>query len=382
MGRPIQKKYFGNTNSPAGPGEGVASYGSITAGTGWTSAPTVTVSAPTSPVGVTATVAAHYKALSGGGSIVAAGSGYDWHDVLTINTGTGTKPQFQVSGIKVVNAVVVAGGTGYAVGDTITFSTGNATNVVLTVATISGGGGTGPVATVTITNAGVRNAAKPANPVTADSTNGAGDGLATFTLTWGVQALTAAPTVAGDMTVMSSAASATTVSPAGGTGATVTVTYGLLSVQVLTAGSGYYTAADAAISFSGSTGAAATAVLTSSNQNSILATAYLAAADGGLSAKDADIVKQEASTRYLVTTADGTGQCKLVAAAPGAGEMTLKATDSAGGTYYVTKLTAHRAVIVKGDRTGTQFTTGSTGVSVGWVLDTAVANVSVVIENA
>ena len=91
---------------------------------------------------------------------------------------------------------------------------------------------------------------------------------------------------------------------------------------------------------------------------------------------------QRSSRRYLVKNADGQGICKLVAAAPAAGEMTLKATDSAGGTYYVTKLTAHSALIVKGDRTGTQFTTGTTGVSVGWSFDTATVNVSVIIENA
>ena len=238
MGRPMQKKYFGNTNSPyqggdtGEGGESVASYGSITVGSGWTTVPTVGVSAPTAPNGVTATVQVHYKALSG--SIVAAGSGYEWHDVLTISTGTGTKPQFQVSGIKIASATVVDGGTGYAVGDTITISAGMASNATLTVATITGAGPTGPIATVTITAAGIRNAAKPANPFTGDATSGGGDGLATFTLSWGVQALTATPVVLGDITVISNVASATTVSPAGGTSATVTVSYGLLSVSVLT----------------------------------------------------------------------------------------------------------------------------------------------------
>jgi hypothetical protein len=60
----------------------------------------------------------------------------------------------------------------------------------------------------------------------------------------------------------------------------------------------------------------------------------------------------------------------------------MTAVDSTGGTYYVTKLTAHRALIVKGDRTGTEFTTGSTGISIPWSFDAAVLNYSVRIVNA
>ena len=95
MGRPIQKKYFGNTNSPyqggdtGEGGEGVASYGSITAGTGWTSAPTVTVSPPTAPNGVTATVAAHYKALSA--VVVTSGTGDVTKDYVRGDTLTDRK---------------------------------------------------------------------------------------------------------------------------------------------------------------------------------------------------------------------------------------------------------------------------------------------------
>lgn len=384
MGRPIKKKFFANLNAPyqdqatGGPtgygGEGVASYGTIVVGTGWTTAPTVTVSAPNMSFGgaATATVAAHYKALSG--AVTANGTGYDWHDVLTIGSGTGTKPQFEVSGITVVAATVVGGGTGYAVGDTITFSTGNASNVVVTVATITGPGPTGPVATVSITAPGVRNAAKPANPVTADGTSGTGDGLATFTLTWGVYSLTATPVVAGDMTVFSNASSATSVSPAGGTGATVTVTYGLLSVAVLTAGSGYTTVADAAISFSGATGAAATAVLTSSYDNGLTVAAFVA---GGASGVIGDIMKQEASRRYLVKTAQGQSQCKLVAVDTGSlaeGEMNLIATDSLGSTYYVTKLTARRATLTQQTDGGGGFEFASGDVA-NWTMDAATTGI-------
>ena len=393
MGRPIQKKYFGNTNSPyqggdtGEGGEGVASYGSITAGTGWTSAPTVTVSSPTAPNGVTATVAAHYKALSA--VVVTSGTGdvtkdYVRGDTLTVVGGTrSTAAVFTVASVKVRTAGVQTGGTTtWTTGDTVTFSAaGWATPAVLTITAVAGA-----ITAVAITNAGswTTNGSVPTDPVAPSSATVADGGGyqndATFNLGFGVNTVTV--TTAGDYTVFPSNPVATTTNSANGTGATLTVTWNLLSVAVLTSGSGYYSVSDAAISFSGGTGAAATAVLTTANQNAILVTAYLPAANGGTSALDSDIMIQRATRRYLIKNSEGQGICKLVAATPTAGEMTMKATDSAGGTYYVTKLTAHRAMIVKGDRTGTQFTTGTTGVSVGWSFDTATANVSVIIENA
>lgn len=56
------------------------------------------------------------------------------------------------------SATVAAGGTGYTVGDVLTLDSDDGsvvnTAATFTVATISGGGGTGPVATVTLTTAG------------------------------------------------------------------------------------------------------------------------------------------------------------------------------------------------------------------------------------
>ena len=132
----------------------------------------------------------------------------------------------------------------------------------------------------------------------------------------------------------------------------------------------------------------ATAVLTvdtgapgsaTNQENAIAISAFV---PGGSSAVVGDIVKQTASRAYRVTTAQGTGRCDLVAAAPAAGQMTMTAVDSAGGTYYVTKLTARRALIIKGDRTGTQFTTGATGITIPWSFDAAVLNETVQILNA
>lgn len=110
-----------------------------------------------------------------------------------------------------------------------------------------------------------------------------------------------------------------------------------------------------------------TTTVTSSQQNAINGVAYV---PGGSSAVAYDIIKQEASKRYLVKTAQGTGQCKLVAAAPGAGEMTIVATDTLNSTYYVTKLTARRAVLTQKTNGGSGYEY-ATGAVAGWSLDTA-----------
>lgn len=116
--------------------------------------------------------------------------------------------------MKGVSATVAAGGTGYVVGDTLTFQG----NIIFTVATLSGSA----IATVTLANAGAITGSVPANPRSAESTSGAG------------------------------------------AGATLDITYGVLSIDLLNPGAGYLTAP--AITFSAGA-AAATAVLGPSNAN-------------------------------------------------------------------------------------------------------------------
>jgi hypothetical protein len=94
----------------------------------------------------------------------------------------------------------------------------------------------------------------------------------------------------------------------------------------------------------------------------------------------ADIVAQKGSRRYRVTNSVTTGVCTLVANAAvvvaggprGAGEMTITATESTGGTYFVYKLDSRTATIWQG--TGTQFANLA---QVPWSMNAAVANVSV-----
>lgn len=148
------------------------------------------------------------------------------------------------------------------------------------------------------------------------------------------------------------------------TGNTVT------SVLITTVGSGYTSAP--AVSFTGtgmSVVGSATATLTSIYQNALSVTAFV---PGGSSGVAGDIVKQEASKRYLVRTVQGIGQCRLVAIAGGSlteGQMNLLATDVNGSTYYVTKLTARRATLTTATNNGGfEYATGAVA---GWSLDAA-----------
>jgi hypothetical protein len=299
MGRPLNKKYFGNRNigsastaADNGIGGGFVSSVTITTAGSYVGAsqPTVTFSAPD-------------KAAVGG------------------VTATGTTV------MEVLSAVVTAGGSGYSVNDVLTVTYGGQT-ATFTVATVS----TGAVATVT-------------------------------------------PLARGTFTATTTGAKATTVAPAGGTSATLTITYRVKDITITEQGSGYTDAADAAITFSGGTGAA-TAVLgtdtgvvgTVTNQeNSITMIGYLT----GGSALQVDVLRQISTNRYKVTDGTLTGIVQLQSSlANAAGECSIVATDAAGDTYFVTKLTARRATLTQG--TGSVFTTGQ---SVPWTLDTATSTV-------
>ena len=98
----------------------------------------------------------------------------------------------------------------------------------------------------------------------------------------------------------------------------------------------------------------------------------------GGSALPVDIIKQVSTDRYKVTDGTRTGIVQLQTTLANAeGECSIAATDSDAGTYFVTKVTAHRAIVTRG--TGTQFATGS---SVQWTFGTATENVTIKIPNA
>jgi hypothetical protein len=165
---------------------------------------------------------------------------------------------------------------------------------------------------------------------------------ATFNLGMGVNAVTLA--TAGDMTVIPANAAATTTDSATGTGANLTVAYGVLSVPVATSGSGYTSAADAVLTFNPA-GATATANLLVTGSNVILAHAKVI---GSATVLDADIAKQVSTNDYVMTTTDGTSKVALTTTdTPAPGGAYIVATDANGSTYWVTKLTAHRATLVR-----------------------------------
>ena len=123
----------------------------------------------------------------------------------------------------------------------------------------------------------------------------------------------------------------------------------------------------------------------STNQeNAIVCTAFIPAANGGTQALTGDIVKQTNDKRYKVKTSEGTGICQLVTdgVANAAGEISIKATDSEGKNYLVAKLTSRKVVLVPaalGGQAGTQFASGT---SAKWTFGSAVLNDTVKIENA
>ena len=107
--------------------------------------------------------------------------------------------------------------------------------------------------------------------------------------------------------------------------------------------------------------------LTSNRQDAITIVSFLPKASQ--SRTGGDILKQESSRRYLVQNSDGKGICQLATGVLTAGKMHIIATDFGGATYYVTKLTAHKATVANRTNTSTAYV--STGKTVKWTLGSA-----------
>lgn len=321
---------YGTTTGPDGlgasAGQGVAGKSILsvdfTANRGnFTQAPTITLPAPTVSTGVQATFPALYI------------------NVASVSTG--------------------AGKTGLVVGDTYTYAgTGG---MIATVASVSGSN-----ATFTVTNAG-SGILLSAIPHTGNTTGvtlakASGSGVSTFLadIYWHIS-------TGGGLVTMADIGS-------GYTGAET------MTVSGSGAPSGYV------INFSQES-ESTTPGQTSSAEftvNPFPAFVVTAKTTSGGTAKVGQIIKQRGAKRFYVTTSDGTAICALVqpvapstSVTPTFGQMTLTATDSAGGTYYVYKLSNNRATLVRG--TGTQFASYS---NVAWNFDGAVLNQSVLINNA
>ena len=96
------------------------------------------------------------------------------------------------------------------------------------------------------------------------------------------------------------------------------------------------------------------------------------------------IIKQETSRGYYVQTDDGKERCRLVDSnTPAYKEAFIKATDSNGNTYFVTKLTAHKATLIRWTQHNTDAWLFDDGEQARWTFGSAQSGQfkSVTIEN-
>ena len=328
MGRPLNKKYFGNrnvgVNSPTDDmigGEGIASLNISNAGSFRTAPTAFTLPAPTIANGTTATL----------GTIV--------YNVQSVTTN--------------------AGKTGLVTGDTYTY--GGTGGAVITVGSLSGANA---VFTVTNPGTGVTTLPNGGTTTTITITKASGTGVSTFT---------------------------------------VDMNWQIASAPIATPGSGYRGTETLTITGT-ATLPAATIVLTTdsgapgsltNDENAIIAYAYT-----GGSLVEVDIQKQISSKRYRVnktgevsSTGVEIARLRYDAEADGTAgytagqgvELNIVATDSAGGTYLVRKLTNHtctlspQAITRLSSSAGSQF---AAGIQVPWTFGTPTVNYSVQIENA
>ncbi len=219
----------------------VGAGGAITAlaltsqGTGYTSAPTVSITDSGGPgTGATASATINITAIA----ITAAGSGYAAAPTVTITDSGGTPSGLATATatLNVSAVTVTAAGTGYTTAPSATFSSGSATGTptllvnAITVLTAGSGYTTAPGVTFS------SGSAAAASTLT----------ILTLSLTAGGSGYTSAPAVSFT---------------GGGTGATATDTLWVTSLVIMSPGSGYTSAPTVVFTGGGGSGAAATATI-------------------------------------------------------------------------------------------------------------------------
>ena len=327
MGRPLNKKFFGNRDEGKAGGFGVASVtlGGTNNSTGFTngSSSQITFSAVGIPNGVLAT-----------GKIVTYSVAGALTNASVFTTNAGTKAAANVTAVTVAQKSATGGGTGATflvttTGGAASYTVG--TNVTISV--VSAGSGYTTSSTVTIDGASL-------GGVT--STNDLTFNVTSFVGTTGtISSITITDQGSGYIT-------APTATLSGGTTGTLTTT------SVLTASG------------------VATGSTTGYRDVTIRAYAYLT----GGSRLEVDIIKQVSTRRFKVTDGTRTGICTLKNAnSAAAGDMDIIANDSSSGTYYATKITKNRVTLKQG--TGTVYTDNS---SVPWTFGTATATVAKVLS--
>ena len=324
MGRPINKKYFGGRDAGVTGG-----YNRTIDGTAKMAGTSV------SPSGIIITTPGSYTAglPSVTFPVPLGGEG------LTAARATGTT----LAGVLSATLSGGSGGSGYAVSSTFNVTiagTGNVTPATISVTTNSSG-------VITTVN----------SVVSAGTYSGTSPGT-------------------------------TPVAVVGGTGtsATLVLTMKVTGVTVTNAGDGYGPSQSPLTLTFSSGSAAGTAALAAEVTSGYSGADYpsivcYAITAGSTSRQYSDIIKQENGHSYRVINQDNTTfpgtLCHLVATTPTVlGQMAINLTDSAGGTYWVYKITNRMATVIR--NTGTQF---SNYQKVPWTFGSAVANVSVKIDS-
>jgi hypothetical protein len=227
-------------------------------GTGYTSAPTVTISAPNIPEGIQATASV---TLSGGSvtaiTIVNGGTGYSSVPTITLTGGggTGATATATLTAAGIQSVTISNGGAGYTVAPTITFTGGGGTGATAT-ATVTDG----VITNITVDNAGAGYTTAPTVVITPD----VGDTITTEAVATAnlqsrsIAAITVTAPGSGYLT-----SPTVTFTGGGGTGAAATANLSgssITAITIVTAGSGY--SADPTVTFTGGggTGATATAI--------------------------------------------------------------------------------------------------------------------------
>ena len=290
-----------------------------------------------------------------------------------------------------ISSLTVEGGNSYSAGTTISFSASplggtTAAATITFVTPADGAPGNGNVATASITEAGSGYTSvpavtfnKPANVVVDGFTQIAGK---VFKFSSGVTSGIYAGMVANVFFTTTTLGNPTRV----------------VSVDVASGNITMSTANTAAISSPVSFGDVGrlgdilpVLIPAVTTANTIQANAWISTGGSG---RVADILSQKGSRRYRVTNNEGTDVVRLVptgdngvnsptvaavTAAGGpvaAGQMTIQASDSAGGTYWVGKLEGQTVLVFPGGTgtPGTEFTANS---HVIWSMNAAVVNTTV-----
>jgi hypothetical protein len=189
---------------------------------------------------------------------------------------------------------------------------------------------------------------------------------ATSTVTFSAPELPGGVTATGTVTITAGAPTLVTMTNKG-SGYTA-----LPTVTIADSDVGAETSGTATAVFEVDTGAVGSST---NNENAISMTAFLT----GGSAGPVDIIRQVSTRRYKVTDGTRTGIVTLKSSvATAAGEGSVRLLDTDGGTYFATKITAHKATITRGTGVQTAFATND---AVQWNMTAATAT-SLLIDNA